>query len=535
MTVNYAPNPILTEPLTNFTGGLNLRADAFQLSEGESPDLLNVDLDPRGGFTLRDGVDVLNSTALSVKPKAIFSFATASGTKQIVVQQDSDLAYSTGGNFTSINPDALTTSGTMTAVEFNEKLYVCRNAENAAVSWDGTTSAVLGTTLDGTAGNMPKGKCIAAHGGYVWVANTIEGGTSYPNRVRFSNANQPTQFPANYYIDIDTGHDGDYITALVPFHDRLLVFKANSVYAIFGYDAFSFNVQPVSQAVGTISQASVTVTDYGVYFFSWPEGVMRYDGSGVEWVFERMWPKIQDGTINSGSQSTITLGWINRRLWVSVPYGTSQTTNNRVFVLDPSLARRTRYGSRLGREGGWTMYDIPCGPFLEWQPPNSAATFLACHANSTCVLKLHQTTYTDKLTSGGSAALIDSYYTTRWMDAKNPALIKRWKRPEIVLRGTSSQVTLTVDVWRDYDTANIVRTLNLQTNAPGASALVWGTGLWGTGSWAGDSSESEEIHRLGTLGRGRAVRLRVNGPSTAGVKWAVDSITFKFIPRRMRA
>ena len=45
------------EPLNlmDFTGGLNLRRNQFQLAENESPDLLNVDIDPRGGFYTRKG------------------------------------------------------------------------------------------------------------------------------------------------------------------------------------------------------------------------------------------------------------------------------------------------------------------------------------------------------------------------------------------------------------------------------------------------------------------------------------------------
>lgn len=36
--------------LESFSGGLNLRADQFDLEENESPDMLNVSIDPRGGL-----------------------------------------------------------------------------------------------------------------------------------------------------------------------------------------------------------------------------------------------------------------------------------------------------------------------------------------------------------------------------------------------------------------------------------------------------------------------------------------------------
>ena len=40
----------------DFTGGLNLRADQFQLGANESPDMLNVEIDPRGGIASRGGM-----------------------------------------------------------------------------------------------------------------------------------------------------------------------------------------------------------------------------------------------------------------------------------------------------------------------------------------------------------------------------------------------------------------------------------------------------------------------------------------------
>ena len=56
--------PYRYEELSNFTGGLNLRADQTSLGADESPALLNVEVDPRGGLARRDAIDALNATAL---------------------------------------------------------------------------------------------------------------------------------------------------------------------------------------------------------------------------------------------------------------------------------------------------------------------------------------------------------------------------------------------------------------------------------------------------------------------------------------
>lgn len=528
-------------PETSFIGGLNFRADAFQLGPTESPDLLNVDLDPRGGFYQRNAVSPLNSTALSSTPTAMWEYSASAGlVAQVMVQQGSDFAYSTGSNFTSVNPDALTTSGKMRAAVHSDLCYIQRNAENAAIKWDGSTATVLGTSFNddltspsGT--NMPKAKCIAAWGGYMWVANTNESGTAHHSRVRFSHPNKPADFRTNDYIDIDIGHDGDEITALVPFSNRLLVFKTNSVHAIFGSGVADFQAVDITFAAGAISQDAVVATEFGVYFFDWPSGLMRYDGRSVSWVFERIQPKIEDGSIVGASLADITVGWINRRVWVAVPY--EQSTNNRVFVLDPKLAWHKRYGLHLGEDGAWTQYDIPCGAFLAWHPPGEDTTWLAASPTTDYVLKLEQDAPQDDY--GAGSVDISSYYVTRWYDVGSPAQWKRWKRPEIAVRGGNT-MTLRFDVYHDFDPSQIKRTMTAETTATSSNSLVWDDGShaanmkWDANVWGGDSPDSEELIKLSNLGRSKAVRFKITGPSNPSVKWQVDAITLKYIPLRIR-
>ena len=69
--------PYRYEELAAFTGGLNLRADQFNLDVGESPALLNVTVDPRGGVERRDSIDAVNATAL---PNSIIALSSHSET-----------------------------------------------------------------------------------------------------------------------------------------------------------------------------------------------------------------------------------------------------------------------------------------------------------------------------------------------------------------------------------------------------------------------------------------------------------------------
>ena len=77
----------------DFTGGLNLRADQFNLARNESPALLNVDVDPRGGVSRRDAIDVVNTTALGGHILSLFYHSDASNNQVLV-------AATSGGNST---------------------------------------------------------------------------------------------------------------------------------------------------------------------------------------------------------------------------------------------------------------------------------------------------------------------------------------------------------------------------------------------------------------------------------------------------
>lgn len=388
--------------------------------------MLNVDLARNGGIGRRDTVSVLNTTACDFIPNAMWMFGDGAGVYQVMIQNGGRFSYQNiasgpSGAFTAVYTDGLGCTGRMRAATFKNLCFIQRNAERAVLKWTGSAVTTLGTAFNDDFtnplnANMPKAKCIASWGGYLWVANTVESGTAFKSRIRFSHPNNPMDFRTNDYIDVDIGHDGDEITALVPFHDRLLIFKAGSVHVIYGYDFTSFSEQLVSAEAGAISQEAVAATDMSVYFFSNPDGVYEYSASGVQWAFNRIAPLIVQGHITLSQSQHITLGWLNRRLWVSVPVGqgaftlpaTGGSANNTVFVLDPQLARHRRYmtaAQRAAAEGGWVRYDLALGPFLLAAVPNAVPLFLAASANEERVISLHtsMTAATDTTYSTGVA------------------------------------------------------------------------------------------------------------------------------------
>lgn len=549
------PARLQVQNLRDFTGGLNLRSDVFQLDENESPDLLNVDVDPRGGFHQRWGTSVFASTAFSTAAVSTYEFATTTGLRHVLVHAGGSIHSSSGGAFTARG----SRSGVCRFASFKDRAYAVNGAQNA-LRWDGAAAASvadanaswndnLETPTAATAnGHMPRGKVIAAHGGHMWVANTTEGGKSYPNRVRFSHPNFPEDWRSYDFFDVDPGVDGDEITALVPFADRLLVFKKRSVFAIYGTDPETWQVFPVSREMGAISQEACVGTDLGVYFWSWPEGVFLYDGKSTTWQFERMAPAVKDGKIPHAYSDQIHLGWGNRRLWAAVPWEGS-STRTRTLVLDPTL----------GKRGSWVMYDLAVGAFLEWNPPGADAHLLAVHETTHRTIRLDARSPYDNF--GDGPVPITSHFRTSWIDMGEQAIHKRWKRPEIVLRGgTTSEIY--VKCLHDWDPTFAVRSFALNTVAddddigvvvpdPQTGAPVgdgWGSGQWGVMKWGragyvggsvpGSSSTAitsrNVIQRGVPLGNARAISLEFHGPDTTS-SWGVDSLALKYIPRRPRS
>jgi len=553
------PRRVEVLPVRDFTGGLNYNADAFQLQDSQVTDCLNVDFDPNGGFRRRDCAQAINLTAIAdatptaVKPKNLWTFTSGDGNyKHICVQAGNDFAYGTGGNFTTVNPDALATTGIMNAAQAHDLLYVQRNAEQVAFKWSGAATTVLadshGAYNDNFAapagGKMPKAKYICHHLNYLFHANINEAGTMQRDRVRFSHpfsdlhaSKGAEDYRTNDWFFVGRG-DGDEITGMVSFQKELVIFKNNSVWVLRGYDAQSFQLENVSRKVGAVHQRAIAVGDEGVYFFSWPNGLQLYDGSSVR----DLWYPLTPITSPNGNGTTIdqlsadpnyvintTVGYVNQRCWVSLTLG-GDTVNKITFVFDP----------RLGRGGGWTRYNLPLGAYTTLHPPSGDREWFAVSDAATgFVLKLHTLNggFKDRLSASGGVGVdtgVTSWTFTKWYDLGNAALVKRWKHP-IIVCDSASDVTLTADVFRDYDLTAPTRSFNLDIVGPPAPT-TWGGSTWGGGTWStAINAAAQSIERGGLLGRGTAIAMKVSGPATGDIPWSVNAITLKYIPKRIRS
>jgi len=528
----------------DFTGGLNLRADQFQLGANESPKMLNVEIDPRGGVFSRGAMRRVNNSPVSAHwhPERLFNFEGARNYLLLSTGQTTTNSVTTNGNvFFSEWGDFSSMALTVTAPHganfspWGSKVFIATGRDSQSASWNGTTKTMLTasgpvwqnsyTTPTITPEYFPQAEHTVTHAGKVFVANTKENGVSRPNLVRWSHPNNPTNWHEQDFIEINDG--GDEITGLATFGGHLVVFKHSAVFAIFGYDSDTFQVVEISRNVGSPTSHAFCTTERGIYFFSYPDGLMLYNGERIVDLFEPIRPAIINEQINPSVRFKIFVANINRRIWVSVPYSeTGSVTEPSVsFVYDPTVSQR----------GAWLMFST-----FDGFGHRGGCTFQLNTGESRAVV-LHPTKpyvlWVDQYNSAydnveGVDNQFPSKYRTRWIDAGSYGQKKMWRRPDVVVKQQSTDTELNVKAYADYEEAEDSEIKSYSLIIPGASTgMIWGTTNWGA-NW-GSASTGSQIITGRSIGLANSIQLEFDGP--VGKTWGINSYSLKYNPRKVKA
>jgi hypothetical protein len=554
---------INTIRVEDFTGGLNLDANIFQLKKNQTNDLLNVDINPRGGVAQRYGIERMNTTAVGSLAAGNF-YATRlhpwqGATRQLMLSANNKVFYATNDNFTSVKisgvdiatDNAYGASFSSWNTGANPVLYIARGEGYPVSKWNGSTCTNLTVSATGAwqedltnpnGTHAPKGQFVATHVDRLWVANTTENGASFPNRVRFSHPLFPESFRSSDFIDLPAG--GDRIVSIVPYGGHLLVFKKRAVFAIYGYSEDTFQVVELSRSLGAVNANAVALTDLGVFFFSHPDGVFLYDGRGFKNIFTNLRRLIVDNEITETSLDAVSMGYANRRLVLSVPSGdevsaTSITYDSSATAYDYDLlkydgqSRSTRatvsyvFDPVVGSDGAWTAYKTSDNYGLigatDYIDNNGNKHHVAAHPFQPYVLKfdvygLHQ----DNIV--GTAVAFDSYYLTPWMDGGNVSAKKFWRRPDLIMLQQPDGTSVDVTVYHDWDQLHEVKSFTISQDAIDSSGTTWSS--WNEPDWGSTFSRAD------SLGLARAVQLKFAGNGTD--PWSMNSISYKYNPRKIK-
>jgi len=580
------PNRLEPINLVDFTGGLNLRSNQFQLNQNESPEMVNIAIDPVGGIYTRRGWDRWSKNIVpegsAWDPHRAFLIQFSNGADMVYVAANNKVFYSQpDGTFIdlAITVDAIPHMADF--VGFGDDVYIAggkgrqlvrRRMELAPVA---LTEAASGSWnddyLNPVLGVGPKSELIEAHAGYLFAANTSEDAAAFPNRLRWSHPTSPEDWAQADFIDIDTG--GSKITALMSYEDHLLIFKNDSIWALYGYEAESWQLVQKSSTIGSPSPQAVGRNEQVVFFYSASDrgGVYVYNGEHPAEISTQ----IRTALESLSRPDLVWCGWIGRKLWVTLPWNYDGPTNDNagVFIFDPSVG-----------DGAWMYYAAATstlGPLVAGSNVDSEIRPMGVLRSSEvpCVVRLMSNeidaadnVWDFSVLGGGPDSYIttglgeeiimsgmpgnepfDTIYRTPWITADWPTRKKSFRRPNFICRYTGFDHDLRVRSYRDYEELNAKRQHTLTVPAgrittstpapPGQVAAVWNTFNWSDGTlWTQPGSppdvvsgakQGASIRRGSSYGLCRALQLRVEG-MTPAARWGVDAIILKVVMRRFR-
>lgn len=535
----------------DFTGGLNLRTDQFQLADNESPEMLNVEVDPRGGVFSRGGMARFNSVDVAGgwSPQKLTPFYSST-TNLMLANNNRIQRYAVGSNtfvnleFSAGNPIVCNGAHGACLAPWGDTLYIATGIGPTAVAtykWDG--SATYATALGGIVNNsdwlagtndkFPRAEHIVVHTNKMFAANVYVEGVHHRNRVHFSMESLPQKWDDNDYFDILGGGEG--ITGMAVISGVLFIFKPYAIYALYGYDNTNYRLVEVSTSIGCANHHAMAQTESGVYFYSSQKGLFFLDGSSIVDLFERMRPAFDLGYINSSAPEAVSVSWVGRRVWLSLPYsttGTAATTPTVNLVYDPSMRSYTMFATADGK-AAFAGTDYRDAGGNEYR--------LFCHPSVPCVLSVdkYDLPY-DLINVDGTSTGFATKYRTKWFDGGSYLQRKMFRRPDLVMRETDTVQNIGVSVYHDYQEADgaEARTFSI-TQTSTAGGMMWGE-LWAYEPVGGDPYGSYwsndvlggTIQTASNLGLCKSVQLRFSGELKK--PWGINSIGYKWQPRRVK-
>jgi hypothetical protein len=543
--------------LDNFTGGLNTWGNQFNLGSSQSPAMLNMEIDPRGGFYTRKGWSRWNTNdavtpASSWEPRNSFVHTLSSGSSFVYVTNSNTINVATNsGIFTTPTITATADPHLADFAAWGDTLYIACGIDNQCVSRDGVFTF---TTVDDAygmynpnydvpdpigSGTMPKCEFIETHSGYIFCANTYED-KHRPNRLRWSHPSQPENWAELDYIDIEAG--GGKITALQSFQDHLLIFKTDSLWALYGYDSESWQLVRVSTTAGTPNTTAVTASERAVFFYSATEGggIFAYNGGPPVYISQNL-RTVMDEIVD---HEDVWLGWAGKRLWCSLPWNEGGRVNDQstALIFDPEVG-----------EGAWVAHRSGIGhikSIIEGSDVaigHPLAIVCGCSGAAAIVKLEFSDEASDFILADLTRSPFDCYYLTSWQNAGWPERRKSWRRPRFVLKKPIEPVAIDLVTYFDYNETSPRRSHTVFIDSDGTA--FWrlngaedpGGFDWNDGTrWGSRGELGSDIVRgfsstatLGGLGVNRAIQIRFStNAQYPGKAWGVNLVTLKYILRK---
>lgn len=199
------------------------------------------------------------------------------------------------------------------------------------------------------------------------------------------------------------------------------------------------------------------------------------------------------------------------KIYITLPYGSSATRNNRIYVYDYSSSNVSKK-----QTSSWVPWTgLSAQQFCIY----GGKLYFASSTNSGFVYQLSDTSvYADD----GSA--IDSYYWTKEFSGFEPetTFMKDFRYVNLLVDNAGAYyMNLTYKVDSDSGSGSSVQ-INLN---PGSS--LWGSMVWGVNTWGGGSNQTDNRVYLGSL-RGKRVQFKFSNQNVASQRFKVHVGNFSY-------
>jgi hypothetical protein len=395
---------------------------------------------------------------------------TDAGVSKELRIQTTKLEYNNSGTWTEIGSDEFTTGLDAFFTQAGNKIYISNGTDNN-MSYDGTTLTDLGNTT------YPKGKYSDFWKNYLFVCGDgVLNGTTYKNRVWFSDLGDPDTFTTGTnYFDVGKS-DGQAITGIASLGEFLVIFKRKSIYILSGSspDAWILsdgvnNISQIANGIGCVSAKSIVRVGNDLWFMS-DDGIrsVRRNEQGsiplMGLVSGNMNGTISE--INWSYAHRIAGTYFDNKVYMAIPTGTS-TTNDTVMVANTAIQL-----DKQTNPHPWFVY-------TGWEPYcfsiHLGGTTPELHYGDSTTTNVIQaeTGNIDYTSSTG----IDFDIKGMMIDLKVPEMKKTARFMKYGVSG-SGNYNLAFYSSTEGNTWKFRENINLQQGD------VWDTGVWGTDDWS---------------------------------------------------
>lgn len=216
----------------DYFGTLDTTSDPTGMNDEDSPDTLNTVYDSIKAVMSRPGYTKLLTTKLPSFVGGMYPLYQSTGTRQLVHASDTNLyIYNNAGGSTKLTgtPANFTANQVWGFDEYQDTVYG-GNGIDSLIGYNGSNYSVA------NAGISPQLVCVRTN--RIYCANK-NSSTLY-----FSDAGDPTSFPVNNFIQINT-NDGQNITCIAELLGNVIIFKDESIWIMTGEPLGSGNTTTI--------------------------------------------------------------------------------------------------------------------------------------------------------------------------------------------------------------------------------------------------------------------------------------------------